>query len=87
MYYTPYSMAVTKQICEATKQTDVYTRSSMRWHNYYVARMSSCPVVLTENGYMSNEFDLANTIDKTAIAKKAAAIAQGTANYFLQINQ
>ena len=43
-------------------------------------------MVLKENGYLTKEYDLNNTLDTQAIAKKAQAIAQGVADYFLQIN-
>ena len=86
-YYSPFSMLAAKQVYEQTKQTDVYKDNTLYWHNYYVARQTCCPVVLTENGYMTSQFDLNNAIDETSIAKKAYAIAQGVADYFLLINQ
>ena len=42
-------------------------------------------MVLTENGFMTNAQDLANMVDETVVQKKAEAIAQGVANYFLSI--
>lgn len=86
-YYTPYSMAITKQVKLETEKLTVYKKSSMTWHNYYVCRQTVCPVVLTENGYMSNEYDLGNIASQSAINQKVSAIAQATANYFLGINQ
>lgn len=86
-YYTPFSQLLTQQIYLQTKACGVYQKSSISWHNYYVARQTMCPVVLTENGYMSNAYDLQTTLDKTAITKKAVAIAKGIADYFLLINE
>jgi N-acetylmuramoyl-L-alanine amidase len=86
-YYSPFSMLAAKQIYENTKETDVYSRNMLYWHNYYVARQTCCPVVLTENGYLSNQSDLNNTLNAEAIAKKAQAIAQGVADYFLLLGQ
>ena len=86
-YYSPFSMLAAKQIYEQTQKTDVYSRNMLYWHNYYVARQTCCPVVLTENGYLSNATDLSNTINEEAIAKKAQAIAQGVADYFLLLGQ
>jgi N-acetylmuramoyl-L-alanine amidase len=80
-------MLAAKQIYEQTQKTDVYSRNMLYWHNYYVARQTCCPVVLTENGYLSNATDLSNTINEEAIAKKAQAIAQGVADYFLLLGQ
>lgn len=86
-YYSPYSKLAAEQVYLNTKEIDVYQSSLLTWHNYYVARMSTCPVVLTENGYMSNLFDLNNALNPDAIQKKAVAIAQGIADYFLLINK
>ena len=86
-YYSPFSMLAAKQVYEQTKQAEVYKDNTLYWHNYYVARQTCCPVVLTENGYMTSQFDLNNAIDEASIAKKAQAIAKGVADYFLLINQ
>ena len=86
-YYSPFSKLAAEQIYLRTKETDAYKSSLLTWHNYYVARMSTCPVVLTENGYMTNLFDLNNTLDPQVIQKKAVAMAQGIADYFLLINK
>ena len=80
-------MLVTKQVYERTKAAGIYNSSEMRWSNYYVARQTACPVVLTENGYMTNLSDLSGTLDPVVIQKKAVAIAQGVADYFLLINK
>lgn len=86
-HYNAYSHLAAKQIYEHTKASGVYKSSVLTWHNYYVARQSCCPVVLTENGFMSNQEDLAGMLDPAVIAKKAEAMAHGIADYFLLINQ
>ena len=86
-YYSPFSKLAAEQVYLNTKETDVYKSSLLTWHNYYVARMSTCPVVLTENGYMTNLYDLNNTLNSEVIQKKAVAMAQGIADYFLLINK
>ena len=52
-----------------------------------MARQTCCPVALTENGYMSNQYDLNNTVDAGALESKAKAMAQAVADYFLKINE
>ena len=52
-----------------------------------MCRQTVCPVLLTENGFMSNAEDLAAMIDPITVQNKAAAIAQGVADYFLDINK
>ena len=86
-YYSPFSKLAAEQVYLNTKETDAYKSSLLTWHNYYVARVSACPVVLTENGYMTNLFDLNNAVDPQVIQKKAVAMAQGIADYFLLINK
>ena len=70
-YYSPWSKLVTEKVFENTKDTGVYNKHEMRWHNYFVARQTCCPVVLTENGYVTNLYDLNNTVSQQAITQKA----------------
>ena len=84
-YSTPFSQLVAKYIYQQTLESGIYKKTTMDWHYYYVARETVCPVVLMENGYMSNAQDLANMVDDEVLTQKAQAIAQGTAQYFLAI--
>ncbi len=86
-YYTPYSMLPTSKVLKRTIQSGVYDKNEMNWHIFFLARQTVCPVVLTENGYMSCEKDLAQTLDETAIGKKALAMAKGIGDYFLEISK
>ena len=88
---TLFSVDAARYIYDATMAAGIYStdpagnRNRLDWHYYFVARMSDCPVVLTENGYMSNAVDFAGIVDHDTNVKKAQAIAQGTAQYFLSI--
>lgn len=86
-YYTPFSQALAKQIHLANQGSTVYKQTLLDWHNYYVSRQTICPVVLTENGFMSNDYDLSQMIDPNAVMTKVQAITKGTVNYFLEINK
>lgn len=87
MYYTPYSKVIAERIAVRTKDAAIYTKSRFQWSvNYFMCRQTVCPVVLTENGYISNPEDLAGMIDPAVILTKAQAITQGTVDYFLSIN-
>lgn len=86
-YYTPFSQALAKQIHQANQGSTVYKETLLDWHNYYVSRQTICPVVLTENGFMSNAYDLSQMVDSNAVFTKVQAIAKGIANYYLSINQ
>ena len=85
-YYTPFSYLASKQIFEQTEQTGLYDRYKNGWYNYFVGRQTVCPVALTENGFMSHLPDLGNMVDPQAVERKAEAIAQGVADYFLIIS-
>ena len=87
-YYTPWSYVAAKNIATYTKETGVYTKSRYQWSvNYFMMRQTVCPVVLTENGYMSNSADLTAMIEPVKLESKATAIAHGVADYFLAINK
>lgn len=87
-YFTPWSYVAAKNIATYTKETGVYSKSRYQWSvNYFMMRQTVCPVVLTENGYMSNSSDLTAMVDPVKLESKAAAIAHGVADYFLAINK
>lgn len=85
-YYTQFSLKPANFILAHTKASGVYQKTQLNWNKYFVARESVCPVVLMENGFMSNASDYANMVDETAQQKKAEAMAQGIADYFLAIS-
>lgn len=85
MYFTPFSQLVSQLVYEQTANSGVYQKNRLDWYIYYVSRQTSCPVVLTENGYMTNAGDLANMMDEAVLERKAQAIAKGVAQYFLMI--
>lgn len=82
-YFTPYSRTAAEHICQASAQSQVYRYTTMAWHYYFVARQTACPIVLAENGYMSNTGDLAKIADPAALDAKADALVQGIVNYYL----
>ncbi len=90
-YSLPYTYPVAKYIYNATMDTGIYKSSTpgnnnrLGWHYYFVSRMSDCPVVLTENGYMSSRVDHRGIVSDLTNWKKAQAITKGVAQYFLSI--
>ena len=88
---TLFSVDAARYIYDATMAADIYdttpagNRNRFKWHYYFVARMSDCPVVLTENGFMTSPIDHIGIVDHDTNVRKAQAIAQGTAQYFLSI--
>lgn len=88
---TLFSADAARYIYDATMGAGIYDttpaghRSRFEWHYYFVARMSDCPVVLTENGFMTSPIDHIGIVDHDTNVRKAQAIAAGTAQYFLSI--
>ena len=86
-YFTPYTQRLADLIHQANKEDTVYKKVSLNWHVYFMARETTCPVVLMENGYVSSPYDAANMLDPVAIETKAKAMARGVARYYLELNQ
>ena len=84
-YFTPYSQKISQYMYEQTKEASIYSKLYLEWGLYYVARQTACPVVLMENGYMTNAQDLANMLDEDMLLLKAQSMAKATAKYFLSI--
>lgn len=86
MYFTPFSQPLSQKIITRIDESGVYKKTSTHWNPFYMIRQSICPVVCLENGFMTNDFDLSTMIDDATVQRKAEAIAQGIADYFLAIN-
>lgn len=59
--------------------------SSVKWHPYYLSRVCVCPVVLTENGFMSNAKELSKITNDDFNQQCAEAMTRGIVNYFKSI--
>ena len=84
-YSQPFARDAAYYVKKYTSDTKIYKKTSLAWHYYFMARSSYCPVVLTENGYISNRNDYKKIINSSANDKKAEAITKGIAKYFLSI--
>lgn len=82
-YFNPYTKAVADKIKDATSASGTYNSTKTEWHVFYMSRISNCPVVLTENGFMSNSTDFGNMKSESWNAKCADAITKGIVEYFL----
>ena len=65
---------------------DIFHSAELRFYLYYFARQTTCPIVLTENGYLSNRKDLKIILNQSAQEAEAKALAQGVVNHFLDIS-
>ncbi len=88
---TLFSREAARYIFEETMAANIYNsaaqnnRNRFAWHYYFVARMSDCPVVLTENGFMSSQIDHAGIMSDSVNLQKAQAMVRGVARYFLSL--
>lgn len=85
-YYTNFSRNAADHVNRATEEAGVYRRGDLAWYFYFTCRQTPCPVVLAENGYMSNLRDMDDIIDPEMMRRKAKAIVQGIVNYYLEEN-
>lgn len=87
-YSNVFSKRAAERILAQTENSvSVYSGSefTFKWHYYFMCRQTVCPVVLTENGYMSNSADLAAITNDAANTEKAKAITRGIVDYFNSI--
>lgn len=82
--FNAFSDKATKYIYDRNVQGNFYSKNQKGWHYFYLARVTSCPVVLTENGFISNPQDFAGISNESINTQKAKAIAQGVLDYFNQ---
>ena len=81
-YFTPFSEKAVTYVYNSTAKGNFYKEMKKSWHYFYLARVTSCPVVLTENGFISNPDDFAGIISESTNNKKAEKIALGVLDYF-----
>ena len=87
-YYTnPFSHKASEVMVKYAKQSKVYKNTSLKSHYYAVARSSYCPVVLTENGFMSNPTEYKKILSDSYNNKKAKYLTKAIVHYFLFINR
>lgn len=86
-YFTPFSMKPAQFIYQNTVSANIYRKNNLGWHYYFLARNTLCPIILTENGYISNESDYQNIISDDANNLKADAITRGIVEYFKNIQK
>lgn len=85
-HFNAYSKVAAACVDEKIDATGVYrTDYDVRWHYYYGNRISNCPSILIENGYMSNREDFNDILDDNKNDIKAQAIADGILKYFKSI--
>lgn len=80
--YNAFSHNATKSVFNSIARSGLYSDTYKKWHYFHLARNTTCPVVLTENGFISSPLDFVGISDDKVNTQKAKAIAQGVADYF-----
>ncbi len=85
-HFSPFAKTAAEFIDDRMDNTGIYrTDYNVKFHYYFEARVSNCPVVLTENGFMSNKEDYEDILDDSKNSIKAKALVQGILDYFRSI--
>lgn len=85
-HFNPFTKTAADLIYESTEH--LYTKtehSGVKWHYFYMSRLTDCPTVLTENGYISSSSELLKIIDDDFNRECAKALTNGITDYFIGI--
>lgn len=83
-YFNAFSAEAAGDVFEETKAEGVYNNSiwaGVKWHYFFLCRNTECPVVLTENGFITNRNDYSIMTDKNKECAKA--MVDGIMKYFI----
>ena len=83
--FNAFSHNATQSVFLSTKNANIYKNTYKKWHYFYLARTTTCPVILIENGYISSPTDFKGISDNAVNLQKAKAMARGIADYFKSI--
>ena len=89
-HHHPFASDAAKQMYNTYKNYNMSDKFNLRgnsaqWHVFYLARNTDCPVVLTENGFMTNTSDYAKMLSEDYNNRYAKILTQGIVNYFKSI--
>ncbi len=85
-YFYPFSYNAAKAITGATQSAGLYSKVHKEdWHYFFLNRVSSCPAILTENGFITNENDLKNMLDNEYETRCAKALTAGIIDFYLSV--
>ena len=86
-YFNAFSSEAAGDVFEETKAAGVYDNSiwvGVKWHYFFLCRNTECPVVLTENGFITNRNDYSIMNEKNTECAKA--MVDGIMKYFINNN-
>ena len=84
-YFNAFSKRAAEYVFSQTEGASLYGKYNFNWHYYFMCRSTVCPVVLTENGYISNKGDFSGIENEQKNIEKARAVTHGIVDYFRSI--
>ena len=85
-YFAPFSKALADSVYNRVKG-DFTTDRGVQFYPFYVTRVSCCPSILTENGFVTNSNDLEMIKADSHNEALARHTVEGIIDYFLSIQQ
>ena len=83
-YFNPFSFDAATCLLNSNIRNHSYKNNSgTLWHYFFLNRTNICPSVLTENGYMSNNYDVKNMQNADHQMICAKATVKGIVDYFI----
>lgn len=87
-HFNAFSADAAKKIYNTTADKNLYkdpTYYGVKWHYFYLSRTTDCPIVLTENGFVSNKAEYTDLKSSEFNDKCADAFVDGIFEYFKSI--
>lgn len=84
-YFYPFSMPLAKNVFDSVGATGHLTMRSVKYYPYYVTRVTECPSILTENGFVSTASEYEKLITDASNETLAQATVDGIVKYFNSI--
>ena len=86
-YFTPYTKKATSYISNAVKNQGIKPNRTdgTSWHYFNLSRVSACPVVLMENGFLTSATDYTKIKSEQFKTAYTNAVCDGVMNYFISI--
>ncbi len=85
-YFSPFSKALADSVYERVKG-DFTVDRGVQFYPFYVTRVSCCPSILTENGFVTNSEDLEMIKADSHNEALAKHTVEGIVDYFASIKQ
>jgi len=86
-YFHPFSKAAASFMSEGIAETKSIKKygGGIDWHYFRLSRVSACPVVLTENGFLDNKKDYSKIRTKAFCETYITGMTKGIVDYFKSI--